>query len=54
MEHIDYLRQLITDMATDIDGDIAVGENFTFVYEGHKFAGRIYDSRAPSRSSSTA
>ena len=43
MEHIDYLQQLITDMASDLDGDIAVGENFTFVYEGQKFAARVYE-----------
>ena len=43
MEHIDYLQQLITDMASDLDGDIAVGENFTFVYEGQKFSARVYE-----------
>ena len=43
MEHIDYLQQLITDMATELDGEIAVGENFMFVYEGQKFAGRVYE-----------
>ena len=43
MEHLDYLNQLITEMVSDFQGEVAVGESFSFGYNDQKFEGRVYE-----------
>ena len=43
MEHLEYLRQLITEMVDDFSGEVAEDETFGFIYGGQKFTGRIYE-----------
>lgn len=43
MEHIKYLSQLVTEMVSEFRGEVAVGESFSFVYDGMKFNGRVYE-----------
>jgi len=43
MEHIKYLSQLVTEMVSEFRGEVAVGESFSFVYDGLKFNGRVYE-----------
>lgn len=40
----DYIKQLITEMAEgSVDGEIAIGETFTFSYDDETIEGRIYE-----------
>ena len=40
---MEYLQQLITEMVSDLHGDIEVGEEFTFTYHDLEFSGRVYE-----------
>jgi len=40
---MEYLQQLITEMVSDLKGDIEVGEDFSFTYKDQEFAGRVYE-----------
>ena len=40
---MEYLQQLISEMVSDLRGDIEVGEEFTFTYHDQEFSGRVYE-----------
>ncbi|MGA1259215.1 MAG: hypothetical protein ACO309_03285 [Ilumatobacteraceae bacterium] len=40
---MEYLRQLVTEMVSDLHGDIEVGGNFWFSYQDEEFTGRVYE-----------
>lgn len=40
---MEYLQQLITEMVSDLHGDIEVGEDFSFTYQDQEFSGRVYE-----------
>ena len=40
---MEYLRQLITEMVSDLCGDIEVGESFAFTYKDQVMEGRLYE-----------
>ena len=40
---MEYLKQLITEMVSDLQGDIEVGEDFSFTYKNQEFTGRVYE-----------
>ena len=40
---MEYLQQLITEMVSDLKGDIEVGEDFSFTYKDQEFVGRVYE-----------
>jgi SpoVK/Ycf46/Vps4 family AAA+-type ATPase len=40
---MEYLQQLISEMVSDLRGDIEVGEEFTFMYHDQEFSGRVYE-----------
>ena len=40
---MEYLQQLITEMVSDLCGDIEVGESFAFTYKDQVMEGRLYE-----------
>lgn len=40
---MEYLQQLISEMVSDLRGDIEVGEEFSFTYHDQEFSGRVYE-----------
>ncbi len=40
---MEYLQQLITEMVSDLCGDIEVGESFAFTYKDQVMEGRVYE-----------
>lgn len=40
---MEYLQQLISEMVSDLRGDIGVGEEFSFTYHDQEFSGRVYE-----------
>lgn len=40
---MEYLQQLISEMVSDLRGDIEVGEEFSFTYQDKEFSGRVYE-----------
>ncbi len=40
---MEYLQQLITEMVSELKGDIEVGEDFSFTYKDQEFVGRVYE-----------
>ena len=40
---MEYLQQLISEMVSDLQGDIEIDEEFSFTYQGQEFSGRVYE-----------
>jgi SpoVK/Ycf46/Vps4 family AAA+-type ATPase len=40
---MEYLQQLVSEMVSDLRGDIEVGEEFSFTYQDQEFSGRVYE-----------